>query len=258
MKALRRINPLESPLYRLPTDLFPEIPSRLTSEADLVNATHTSHHLRNTLLSHPALWSHLNFDHEMRARKFFERSGQAPLHVDMVRDTAKMVGSLAELRQQSNRIATLKLRHWSIQKRFLSEHLPSLRRLEIFYGYHDNSREKEEWHFPSLTSLIVYELKSIPVSAPNLTRFKFLSEGRLSSKHGLLGFLGGCPLLEHIDISYKFWPPLGETDLIVSLPSLRTYTETNLDGTCSPTVINTLSLPPSFQSRLGSWMTTTR
>ena len=64
----------------------------------------------------------------------------------MVRDAAKMVGSLAELRQQSNRIATLKLRLWPIQGRFLSEHLPSLRRLEIFYDhYHDDNREEEEW-----------------------------------------------------------------------------------------------------------------
>ena len=186
----RRINPLESPLYRLPTDLFPEIASRLTGEADLVNATHTSHHLRNTLLSHPTLWSHLNFDHEIRARKFFERSGQAPLRVDMVRDTAKMVGSLAELRQQSNRVATLKLRLCPIQRRFMSEHLPPLRWLEIFYDHHHHDNREEEWDtawapvgvpaswsFPSLTSLIIYELKSIPVSAPNLTRFKFSVRG---------------------------------------------------------------------------------
>ena len=127
----RHINPLDSPLYRLPLDLFPEVASHLTNETDLVNATHVSSHLRNTLLSHPRLWSCLDFDHEMRARAFFERSGQTPLHVDLVRDTTE--DSLAGLRQQSKRIATLKLRVWLIQKMFLSEHLPSLRRLEIFH-----------------------------------------------------------------------------------------------------------------------------
>ena len=51
----RHINPLESPLYRLPPDLFPEVASHFTSETDLVNATHVSYHLRNTLLTHPSL-----------------------------------------------------------------------------------------------------------------------------------------------------------------------------------------------------------
>ena len=64
----RHINPLESPLYRLPPDLFPEVASHLTSDADLVNVTHVSYHLRNILLSFPSVWSHLDFECEMRAR----------------------------------------------------------------------------------------------------------------------------------------------------------------------------------------------
>ena len=72
----RHINPLDSPLYRLPSDLFPEIASCLKAdEMGLVNATHVSYHLRNTLLSLSRLWSHLDFRHEMKARAFFERSG---------------------------------------------------------------------------------------------------------------------------------------------------------------------------------------
>ena len=243
----RHINRLQSHLYRLPLDLFPEIASHLASESDLVNATHVSHHLRNTLLSHPSPWSHLNFEHETRARTFFERSGRTPLHVDMVRNTAKMASSLAELRRQSNRIASLKLRLWPVQKNFLSESLPSLRRLDIFYEYeYDDDWEEEgwdaiwttvwrptekatSWSFPSLTSLVVYNLSFTPVSAPNLTYFKFRAEKSPINVHGLLGLLGGCSLLEHIDISHGDEIPLDRPVPTVSLPNLRTYTQTALE-----------------------------
>ena len=256
----RHINPLQSPLYQLPPDLFPEIASHLASETDLVNATHVSHHLRNTLLSHPSLWSHLNFEHEMRARMFFERSGQTPLHINMTRD-AQMADSLAELRQQSNRVATLKLYCWSVQKKFLSEHLPSLRRLEISYDYYYEGYWEEaawndnwapvwgpmetatSWSFPSLASLILQDFKLIPFYAPNLTCFKFRADQSQLDVDELLGFLGSCPLLEHIDIFYVDNFLQGKPGLVAALPSLRTYTQATLDKLSSPTIINALSLP---------------
>ena len=137
----RHINPLDSPLYHLPSDLFPEIVSHLSSETDLINVTHISYHLRNTLLSYPNLWSHIDFEHELRARTFLERSGQTPLHIDMSGDGPYIACSLAELRQQSRRIATLKLPSWPVQKKFLSELLPSLRRLEVV----SNSDRGYDW-----------------------------------------------------------------------------------------------------------------
>ena len=256
----RLINPLGSPLYRLPPDLFPEVASHLTSEADLVNATHVSHHLRSVLLSSPSLWSHLDFENEAMARMFFERSGRVPLHIDMVRDVTRTVDSLTELRQQSERIATLKLRHWWVQKKFLSEPLPSLRRLEIFFEYYYDEDWDEEWDtvwapvwgpikgatswsFPSLTSLVIYNLRSIPFYPPHLTCFKFWDQEPPSHADRLIGFLNDCPLLQHINISYV-GGLRSNHDLVVSLPSLQTYTETTFDDACPLTVLNALSLPP--------------
>ena len=262
----RHINPLESPLYHLPPDLFPEVASHLASDADLVHATHVSHHLRNTLLSCPTLWSHSNFEHEKKARAFFERSGQTLLHVDMTRNPTRMVGPLAEPRQQSKRIKTLKLYHWPIQKIFLSEPLPSLRRLEIFTGYYyddwveiqgnpwalvwEPTEEATSWCFPSLTSLVLYNLNLIPFYTPHLTYFKFWDEEGWTDADKLLRFLNNCPLLEHIDVFYLD-RHRREQDPTLSLPNLRTYTETTSDSniTYPLTVLNKLSLPPSVRSR---------
>ena len=255
----RHINPLQSPIYRLPPDVFPEIASHLTNETDLVNATHVSYHVRNTLLSHPSLWSHLNFDRERRARAFLERSGQTPLHIDMPKNSIRTTDSLAKLRGQSERIASLNLQHWRIQKKFLSESLPSLRRLEVphhHYGYYwdespDNPWgsvlypviEPTLWSLPSLTSLIVNDLDPALLHTPHLTRFKFFSGKYATSPSVLPSFLNSCPLLEHIDISYEGEFPRDQ-DLVVSLPNLRTYTETIYDRVYPITLLNMLSLPP--------------
>lgn len=255
----RHINLLGSPLYRLPPELFPEIASHLTSEVDLVNMTHVSHHSRNTLLSYPNLWSHLDFKYETRARAFFERSGQVSLHVDLARDTSRTVASLAELRKQSKRIATLKLRLWPIQRKFLSEPLPSLRRLVVFFDYpgvwQDTwdttwgpvwgpTKEATSWSFPSLTSLIMYGPNLASFDAPNLTHFKLWDPEGFINTEKLIRFLDNHPLLEHIDIScVNTQEPV--SDLVVSLPSLRTYTQTGVGEVCSSMVLNMLSLPPS-------------
>ena len=256
----RRINPLESPLYRLTPDLFPEVASDFTSEADLVNATHVSHHLRNILLSCPTLWSHLNFNHELSSRAFFERSGQVPLHLDVPSDINRTAGLLAELRKQSKRIATLKLPRWLTQRRLLSEPLPSLRMLEIVYDYYNNddldkdwdawkqawgpTEEATSWSFPSLTSLIVYNLNPVPFYTPHLTCFKFWEMEGFTDTDGLISFLGNCPLLEHIYLFYSD-EHQSEQDLVVSLPNLRTYTESTFDNYCPLTLLNMLSLPLS-------------
>ena len=256
----RHINPLESPLYRLTPDLFPEVASHLASETDLVNATHVSYYLRNNLLFRPSLWSHLNFRHEMSSRAFFERSGQAPLHLDLPVDTSRTVGFLTELRRQSKRISTLKLPRWPIQKKFLSVPLPSLRRLEISFGYYHVDNQNQDWDaweqvwgptenatswsFPSLTSLVIYNLLPIAFYIPRLTYFKFWDVESPTDPGELLNFLDNCPLLEHIDLFYSHgqWR---EQDLVVSLPNLRTYTEATLLQECPLTVLNNLSLPPS-------------
>ena len=256
----RHINLLDSPIYRLLPDMFPEIASHLrVYETDLVNATRVSYHLRNTLLSHPSLWSYLDFDHETRARTFLKRSGQTPLHVNIPVVDIRMVDSLVELRRQSERVASLRLRNWRIQGKFLSESLPSLRSLEVFshHYYYDWDESPDNpwgsvlyptirptlWSLPSLTSLVVVGVEPTRFHTPHLTHFEFSCGGYTANSRGLPSFLNNCPVLEHIDISYvgEF---LKSQDLVVSLPNLLTYTETVYDQAYPITLLNMLSLPP--------------
>ena len=170
----------------------------------------------------------------------------------MTRDTSRTVASLADLRQQSKQIVTLKLGCWSFQKRFLSEPLPSLRKLKVFRSYNKGNDEWDtdwgptkkatSWSFPYLTSLIIYELHPIPFHTPRLTCFKFWDEGDFVDTGPIIDFLSNCPLLQHIDIHYLFGYQ-GEHDL-VSLPCLRTYAETIFDEVYPFMMLNTLSLPP--------------
>ena len=257
----RHINSLESPLHRLPLDLFPEIASHLSNETDLVNATHVSHRLRNALLSCASLWSHLDLEYAMKAHAFFERSGQTLLYIDMTADPTQTAGLYAELRQQSKRIAALKLGGWSVQRAFLSEPLPSLRRLEtsshyLQYGDWDEAwdtywtpaqgltEKATPWSLPSLTSLIIHNLDPIPFCTPHLTRFKYRDQKNTTGADNLLSFLGNCLLLEHIDIeSCAKKQDQDGHKLVVSLPNLRTYTQTTFDEACPLAVLNGLSLP---------------
>ena len=201
----------------------------------------------------------------MMARSFFERSKQMPLHIDMARDTTRTMNSLAELRKQSDRIVTLKLRRWLIQKMFLSESLPSLKRLEVFLDYDDDDSDEEwdttwtsvwgptekatSWSFPSLTTLVVYVLNPIPFYTPNLTCFKFWDQEDYTDVNKLVRFLENCPLLQHINISCV-QEPESEHDLVVSLPNLRTYTQTASGERDFLEVLNMFSLPPSCSVKL--------
>ena len=84
-----------SSIRPVPRGRFP-----LVGEADLVNATHMSHHLHNAFLSCTMIWSHLDFKHEMGARVFRTTEAQTSLHIGIPMDTTQTMGSLAELRQQ--------------------------------------------------------------------------------------------------------------------------------------------------------------
>ena len=251
----RQTNPLQSPLYRFPSEVFSEIASHLQSKTDLVNLTHVSYHLRTALLSHPRLWSHIDSNHEERAREFIERSARAPLRVNLVNHGSQ---NLSLLHSHRARIVSLEMCDCVAQKKHIfSEPMPTLRRLKIIGCDHDDEDGDNDGEpdlgpggnpilsLPSVTLLIVHCVGSVLLHVPHLTHFKFRETQRSTTRiDPLLEFLDNCPLLEDIDISYWSESPCSR-DQLVSLPNLRTYRQAIRCGHYTLKLLNMLSLPPS-------------
>ena len=248
----RHINSLQPPVYRLPPDVVSEIASHLKPEADLIRLSHVSYGLRAALLSQPSLWSYVDVKHKARAHEFFARSKQAPLRVNLVKDDSRGFSPLYSYRE---RVVSLEMCNCAAQKKSVfSKPMPALRRLEIVGNDHEDEDEDEgsywertedktSWSLPSVTTLIVHDVTSIPLRAPHLTRLKFRENEDMTTIDKLLDFLDNCPLLEDIDISYSNETSSSRNQL-VSLPNLRSYTQTMHDAYYTLGLFDMLSLPP--------------
>lgn len=254
----RHINSLQSPIYRLPPDVFSEIASHLQPKTDLIRLTLVSYRLRAALLSQPSLWSCIDIKHEERARAFYDRSKQAPLRLNIVKDADRGFSPLYSCRE---RVVSLEVCDCAAQKRSVfSQPMPALRRLKIVGNDHKDRENYDEddywgmsawertesetsWSLPSVTTLIVHDVNSISLRVPHLTRFKFRDNEDLTTIDEILDFLDGCPLLEDLDISYVN-EISSSRNRLVSLPNLRTYTQSMYDTYYALTLFDTLSLPP--------------
>ena len=245
----RRINPLQSPIYRLPSDVFSEVASHLQPETDLTRFTHVSYHLRAILLSCPSLWSCIDTSHEEQAREFLQRSKQTPLRVNLFKLHDCQEFSL--LPSQIARLVSLQLCNCASQKEStLSQPMPALTRLEIhgttYYHYDDGGAENLPLRsLISVTSLVVKSIGFIPLRVPHLTRFEFKDEDGETMINPLLDFLDNCPLLEDLYIYYISESSNPPRDRLASLPNLRNYTQHMYDDHYSLGLFNMLSLSPT-------------
>ena len=245
----RHINVLQSPIYRLPSDVFSEVASHLQPETDLIRFTHVSYRLRAALLSCPSLWSYIDTNYAERAREFLRRSKQAPLCVNLVKLHDHREFSL--LPSQMARLVSLEVCNCASQKEStLSQPMPALRRLKIEGAtHHDGEDDGGAETSPlrsltSVTSLIVNNTGFVPLRVPYLTHFELRDLGKVTTIDPLLEFLGNCPLLEDLYISYASEDP-NFRDRSVSLPNLRIYQQRTLSGDYSLRLFNMLSLPPT-------------
>jgi len=250
----RHINPLQSPTYRLPSELLPLVASHLGSDTDLVRATHISHHWRDTLRSYPSLWSYLDFEDTGRALAFLEKSKSTPLHVIMV-DDSRVFPSVEPLFPHTTRIATLVLFDCAPQRELLLQPTPSLRRLQIFGAGEPPVDGATLLSLPSVTSLALDNVHPTLLRVPHLVRFKFrysVRPGDETMVELLLDFLHNCPLLEDLEVSHEF--VFVSTRNQVQLPNLRSYMEIILrNGVYVFAVLDALSLPPPCSVTLKSW-----
>ena len=246
----RHINILQSPIYRLPSDVFYEVASHLQPQTDLIRFTHVSYRLRAALLSDPSLWAYIDTSHEERAQAFLRRSKQAPLHVNQIENKHQKSPLLPT---HIARLVSLEMCNCESQKEsILSQSMPALRRLKIDGVFHWDDEDdgvvgnSSLWSLTCVTSLIVNNVEPIRLRVPHLTRFGFV-HGEVETKIDLLlDFLDSCPLLEDLytSINSEYASPYS-LNRLVSLPNLRNYTQRTYKDHHSLRLLNMLSLPPT-------------
>jgi len=240
----RRINPQESPVYRLHPELLSLIASRLGTD-DLVRASHISYHWRTVLLSYPSLWATIDFTHLDRALTFLTRSKSAPIHAFLPQIPPTTPLPLGSLDRFAHRIATLSVGNYVSQKELLPRTIPSLRTLEFSPDSSHPLDKMTRWYFPRFLAVSSESIDPLPLHVPRLTRFVYNSWTRGERAiDALLDFLRNCPLLEEIEINHGDDFYTRRNHDVVHLPHLRIYTH------CTSThfylgLYDMLSCPPS-------------
>jgi hypothetical protein len=220
----RRINPHESSIYRLHPELLPLIACHLATD-DLIKMTHVSYHWRTVLLSHPSLWSTLDFAHAGRAFTFLTRSKSATIHVFLQRIPPNTAPPLELLKQSAERITTLGVGDYASQKELLVRTMPSLKTLQFHASY---LNETVRLSFPALEALFVESIANLlSLSAPHLTRLQLSAWTiyNVEPMDPLLDFLRSCPLLEELEIGHFVDFYTERNHDAIHLPHLRAYTQ---------------------------------
>ena len=250
----RMINYRDSVAHRLPPEILVIVASHLPDDKSLIFATRVCHLWRSTFLASPRLWSHLRLENERRTLMFLERSGSAPVSIDLMRNRKPPKLTRESLRTIVDRLTALGGVHSPFLDEILAESPPMLRALSIVQS------PDRQWHLPirslpSLRSLAIMNLGSHLFHAPHLTNFRYeltfnsRDTGRLGSN--LIDVFRTCPLLEVIFLSY------GDSDMnigsannkapteTVPLSHLRSFTHESHTNAVHVWLFNRLSLPPT-------------
>ena len=241
------VNYHDSYSHRLPLELLVEVASHIKGNASLVAATHVCHHWRISFLASPRLWSHLDFANEERALVFLERSKSAPLSIDLT----GVDGPSEIVRESLEKIAARVIMLWSAHDPYLDELLvqpmPTLEVLQITQSDRVLSEDRIQY-LPSLTSLVVYGSNPLRFHVPLLTSFHIThksgsSPGLEWTAQTLLDFLRGCPLLEVAFLNCGIMDINPNSDEVVSLPLLRSFTHESPRDRYQLYLFNHLFLP---------------
>ena len=242
------VNYHHSRIHRLPPEMLVAVVSHLKDDASLVTATHVCHLWRIALLSSPRLWSHLDFSNEERTLVFLERSKSTPLNVDLTKIDRASEVVRESLNKITTRVTTLGAAHDSFLYELLTQPMPILEGLEISDSY-AKLPLKEPTHLPSLTSLVISCFEFPQFHVPLLTSFHLThvstsrSMERKLTAGSLLDFFRNCPLLEVVLITCHILETHPDSDEVVSLPFLRSFTHKSPRDGYQLFLFNQLSLP---------------
>ena len=222
----RMINNHDSWTHRLPPEMLVEVAFHFKSDTSLVAATHVCHFWRTTLISSPRLWSHLDFTDEERALVYLERSKSAPLSVSLMGlgDPSEIVRESS--RNITSRVTELWASHNSFLDELLAQSMPKLERFELIGS--DELPPKNPARLPSSTSLVIHHFDSPRFHAPILTSFHLTHDSTYDSRKWTTSippeFFRNCPLLEVASIVCDILNANSDSEEVVSLPLLRSFT----------------------------------
>ena len=219
-----------------------EVASHLEDNTSLITATHVCHLWRMTLLSSPRLWSHLDFINEECGLAFLERSKSAPLVVDLIYAYSRSKIVRESLNDIATRATTLQAKHGTFLDELLARPMPKLEVLEVFeFGA---LPPKKPAHLSSLTSLAISGLDPLRFNTPLLTSFHVtpFNSSQEWTTSILINFFRNCPLLETIFLGCDVHL---DSDKVVSLPLLRSFTHESPYDTYQLHLFDRLSLPSS-------------
>ncbi|KAF9642083.1 hypothetical protein BDM02DRAFT_3273600 [Thelephora ganbajun] len=254
----QRINPYDSPVYRLHPELLREIISFLP-DVDLIRTTHVCHHWRAILLSTPTLWSRVVSTPLKKSKVYLERACKAPIRVLMGAELDETF--LGLLRDKIVQIVSICCYIQNLEPDWGFHSMPSVRELSVngycdFFGAGLPNLERRVEMFPSLTLLSVMDtIDGLRLHTPHLTHFRFgfcdsnwwESEGGV---HLLVDFFRNCPTLEVIHVEYPSVPverPGTRGPFVVHLPHLRSFRQGHEinDTVCPTELLDQLSFPPT-------------
>ena len=247
----RRLNVIESHIYRLHPELLSLVASHLPRES-LVKATHVSHRWRATLLSFPTLWTDIHFANPQQMLVFLERSKSTPISILRVPLSPDPNAAYNFLAKHATRIETLVVIGSASSRQVLLPPMPSLRDFEFSGDYTLNDDFPAEWiTLPTITTLAVRGGAGFLYNVPRLTKLRVLFKWYLNIDK-LHRLLERCPLLEELDVGYDssvFAPPRPDP---VGLPCLRFYSQYTSAST-PLRLLDGLNLPPSCSVVFNYW-----
>ena len=241
----RTINYHDSWTHRLPPEMLVEVAFHFESDTSLVTATHVCHFWRTTLISSPHLWSHLDFADEERALVYLQRSKSAPLSVSLMYLDNPSEILRESSKKNTSRMAMLWATHGSFLDELLAQSMPKLEHFEIVGS--NELPPKKPTRLPSLTSLVIRGFDSLRYHTPILTSFHLTHEHNRDSREWttsiLLEFFRNCPLLEVVFIVCSILNTDSDSEEVVSLPLLRSFTHESPYDQYELCLLDRLSLP---------------
>jgi len=178
---------------------------------------------------------------------FLERSKSSPVTVDFTESKNLSEVVRRTLKKITSKVAKLRVSHDFFLDELLAQPMPELEELEIIDS--DELPREKPAHLPSLTSLTIYGFDTLWFHTPILTSLHLIRDPARGSREWttaiLLAFLQSCPLLEVVFLSCDDPDTSPDSDDVVSLPLLCSFTHESPRDRYPLYLLDRLSLPPT-------------